>query len=386
MAIRSTLWLMLFVMFGVRCETKINFRIRNEKFYGSYYLEFTINYKKLIDEVPQPKGLTYGKSSFYCIDKDEDRALSFRVSDDRRRMNLNTATDYGVYTKHDHTDQSQDFQITTSQDTDYLCFLTGTWWPSEKEKNVELYINFLSDRSYTVGVELIYLRSIVSEKQIGTRLMLKKDQLYEKPKEESKEELNREQEKELKRQLKNLEFQYEEAFRRAFYETEYRRPFEKSLEEMKVEFEQRFRQNEKMRKQQLDYEEATKPIFSKNKATNTIITECAKSDHRVIGNINYPITKNPKVEFKFGHRSMTYAELGEFNMAFISKKNITTDEARAAVKLFTEIDSKNVIDTTWAKVTSTDEVVELTLVENLRLLSEGTGKFGFSLSNSYLAI
>ena len=162
--------------------------------------------------------------------------------------------------------------------------------------------------------------------------------------------------------------------------------FEEAFEKVKEKLEEKIRLEEERKKQLLANIEANLLIRSNITDTDAIITECAKSDHRVIGNINYPITKNPKVEFKIGQRSMTYTGLGEFHMAFISKKNIDPKQAKTAVENFAKEGSTPAITTPWANVTSTESVVELTLLENLRLLSEGTGKFGFSLSNSYLVI
>ena len=120
--------------------------------------------------------------------------------------------------------------------------------------------------------------------------------------------------------------------------------------------------------------------------TQTLIQESDGKERAIVGNIKCAFNIYAGIKFVLGNTTIHHAGDGEFSMAFLSKKNIAAEETLAAMKEFDKNGSLDSIETPWAKMTYKNNVVQFTLVENLRLLSEGTGKFGFSLNNPYLVI
>lgn len=80
---------------------------------------------------------------------------------------LNTSIDSSVFTNHKTIDPDIKLELNQSR----LCFVYGTWWPSGSEK-FEMYLNFLSKVSDIELPNLLYLKSIVKENNVGSIVMI----------------------------------------------------------------------------------------------------------------------------------------------------------------------------------------------------------------------
>lgn len=323
MVMRPFFWLMLLGMSGIRCDREFLIFPEKTEFGNKHYFDVKFQYDYYVHHLAVTCPLIPARSSFYCIERHKYFTISYEVPKDyQKQMSFYTTINSGNYRKYDKKQNSSYIEVKLPFYDENLCFLTGTWWPFGEE-NVEFYIDFLSNKQSTDGVDLIFVKSIVLEKQIKTRLMVK-----------DKSDFNK------------------------------------------------LKTSEEIEKQKLTAK-ATNPRY---KETLAIISECDKSSHKVIGNI-YSSNNGLEVEFNLGRLLMKHTGVGELNMAFISGKKIEPEDAVAAIDKFANEGSKETIETAWAKVTCTNNVVNFSLLnQNLRLLSDGTGKSGFSMNNPLLAI
>ena len=330
MAIRSTLWLMLIVMFGVRCETKIkidakemseNLKKNQSSSIGlSFFLTYGVEANNGSKEVYE-----VNRSDLACIRKNERTPISFNFYVyGVKQLSFSTATDSENYTRH------EEGPVVTlrwkKDENEALCFLTGTWVPSNGEDGIEIYLNFLTTVTLRENFDLVLLEFIARENTMLSFMVIQS----------------------------------------------------------------MYPQDEKYMPNQQTYEPTGSSSPSEEVIENKILSSIDQllTNQRVlVGEIYCEINKNHGVKYNLEQKVITLKGDGDLDIAFLSNKQIQTQVAVAAITNFINGKPKNIIDTPWAKMTNNGKVVAFSLLnQNQRLLSEGTGRSGFSLNNPYLVI
>lgn len=159
----------LFLLLGQ--THSVNFKI--EKFSEKDQMGVLISYGA-ISEDSDVKEITLDNSRYACLQNNNGAKLTFPVASER-------GSDFTLFISED----SSKFKILDRfeenvewEEDDDICFLIGTWWPSESntEDDFELYLSFLGSIRSIEARKVIYLNAALEDGFVTSSLSINKDE------------------------------------------------------------------------------------------------------------------------------------------------------------------------------------------------------------------
>ena len=141
-------------------------KIGDKKEIGFLFTHGRIDYRSDTQEISSKN------SGFACVSMKNMVKITFRIPlSSKLELSLNVDFFTSSFKAYDN------FFVEHSWGVDDICFLFGSWWPSESNSNkkIEFFMNFVKHKHFIEHREIVYLLTVSEKDKLFSRLYLSKD-------------------------------------------------------------------------------------------------------------------------------------------------------------------------------------------------------------------